>query len=75
MRAAGAVSMAPFQVEFDRVASFSGGRGRRALVLTGEGEGIAGLVMLGRALSQADDEGRLEAPAAVGLLASFDHDV
>jgi len=52
MMAAGTVSTAPFRVEFDRVASFSGGHGKRALVLTG-GDGVAGLVTLRTALSQA----------------------
>lgn len=51
--AANAVSMAPFRVEFDRVTSFSGGHGKRALVLTGSGDGVAGLVTLQKALSQA----------------------
>jgi len=46
------VSMAPFTVTFDRVASFAGGSGRQALVLTG-GEGVAGLVRLQQALSLA----------------------
>ena len=53
MTAAGTISVAPFRVEFDRIASFSGGRGKRAIVLTGEGEGIDGLEMLGCRLSQA----------------------
>lgn len=52
MRAAGTVSMAPFRVEFDRFASFSGGLGKRALVLTGGEDGVAGLVTLRKALSQ-----------------------
>ncbi|MEQ1578070.1 MAG: 2'-5' RNA ligase family protein [Hyphomicrobium sp.] len=52
MRAASTVSMAPFKVEFDRVASFSGGHGKRALVLTG-GDGLDGLVTLRKALRQA----------------------
>lgn len=52
LRAAGTVSMAPFKIEFDRVASFSGGHGKRALVLTG-GEGLDGAVTLRKALSKA----------------------
>ncbi|MFN0219242.1 MAG: 2'-5' RNA ligase family protein [Hyphomicrobium sp.] len=43
------VSMDPFTVSFDRVASFAGGNGRRALVLTG-GEGVAGLVQFQKTL-------------------------
>jgi 2'-5' RNA ligase len=46
--AAGTVSMAPFEVVFDRVASFGGG----ALVLMG-GEGVTGVVRLQQALSLA----------------------
>jgi 2'-5' RNA ligase len=46
------VSMAPFTVAFDRVASFAGGNGRQALVLTG-GEGVAGLVRFQQTLSLA----------------------
>ncbi|MGQ0672675.1 MAG: 2'-5' RNA ligase family protein [Hyphomicrobium sp.] len=52
MRAADTVSMAPFKIEFDRIASFSGGHGKRALVLTG-GDGLDGLVTLRKALSKA----------------------
>jgi 2'-5' RNA ligase len=62
MRAADTVAMAPFRVEFDRVASFSGGLGKRALVLTGEGDGVAGLVTLGSALSQAMVKAGLRLP-------------
>ena len=43
MRAAGTVSMAPFKVEFDRVASFSASHGQRALVLTGDWIGSVSL--------------------------------
>lgn len=64
--AADTVSMAPFRVEFDRVASFSGGRGKRALVLTGEGDRIAGLVALGSALSQAVMKAGLKLPRQSG---------
>lgn len=53
LRGGGAVSMAPFRVEFNRFASFSGGRGKRALVVTGDEDGVAGFVMLRGALSQA----------------------
>lgn len=45
---AGIVSMAPLEVEFDRVASFGGG----ALVLAG-GPGLAGVVRLQEALGLA----------------------
>ncbi len=38
MTAADTVSMASFRVAFDRVASFSGSHGKRALVLTGNGD-------------------------------------
>lgn len=53
IRAAGTVSIAPFKVELDRVASFSGGHGQRALVLTGDGEGVAGFIRLQEALKYA----------------------
>lgn len=49
---AGTVSMAPFKVAFDRVASFGGRSGKRALVLTGS-EGVAGLVRFQQTLSLA----------------------
>ena len=52
-RAAGIVSMAPFKVAFDRVASFSGSHGQRALVLTGDGDGVAGFLRLKEALRHA----------------------
>jgi 2'-5' RNA ligase len=51
--AASTVSVPPFRVEFDRIASFSGGRGKQALVLTGNDDAVAGFVMLQQALSQA----------------------
>ena len=51
MRAAGTVSMAPFRIEFDRVASFSGSHGQQALVLTGDG--VAGFLRLQEALKHA----------------------
>lgn len=53
IKAAGAVSMAPFRAEFDRVASFSASHGQRALVLTGDGDGVAGFLRLQEALRQA----------------------
>lgn len=53
MGAAGAVSMAPFNVVFDRVASFSASHGQRALVLTGAGDGVAGFLRLQEALKHA----------------------
>jgi 2'-5' RNA ligase len=49
---AGTVLMSPFDVAFDRVASFGGRGGKRALVLLG-GEGVAGLVRLQQTLSLA----------------------
>jgi RNA 2',3'-cyclic 3'-phosphodiesterase len=51
--AAGAVSMAPFRAEFDRVASFSASYGQRALVLTGDGDGVGGFLRLKGALRHA----------------------
>jgi 2'-5' RNA ligase len=51
--AASTVSMAPFRAEFDRVATFSGGRGKQALVLTGNDDTVAGFVILQKALSEA----------------------
>ena len=53
MRAAGTVSMAPFKVEFDRVASFSGSHGQRAVVLTGDGDGVAGFMRIRDSLEHA----------------------
>jgi 2'-5' RNA ligase len=53
MLAARTVSMAPFKVEFDRIATFSGGRGKQALVLTGNDDAVAGFVMLQKSLCQA----------------------
>ena len=52
-RAADAVSMAPFKVEFDHVASFSASHGQRALVLTGDGDRVAGFTRLKEALEHA----------------------
>ena len=66
MRAAGAVSMAPFKVEFDRVASFSASHGQRALVLTGDGDGVAGFLRLQEALSQALMRAGLRLPRQSG---------
>lgn len=45
--------MAPFEVEFDRIASFSARHGQRALVLTGDGDGVAGFLKLKEALRHA----------------------
>lgn len=66
LRAAATVSMAPFRGAFDRVASFSAGHGKQALVLTGEGDGIAGFVRLGRALRQAMMKAGLRLPRQSG---------
>ncbi len=65
-RAADTVSMPPFRLEFDRVASFSGGRGKRALVLTG-GDGLAGIVALRETLSQAMMKAGLRFPRQSGF--------
>lgn len=51
--AAGTVSMAPFKAEFDRIASLSASHGQRALVLTGDGDGVAGFSRLKEALRHA----------------------
>jgi RNA 2',3'-cyclic 3'-phosphodiesterase len=67
MRAAGTVSMAPFKVEFDRVASFSGSHGQRALVLTGDGDGIAGFMRLRDALKHALMNAGLRLPRQSGF--------
>jgi len=48
--AAKAVSVAPFTVAFDRVVTFGGNAGRRAIVLTG-GDGVAGIIRLQKDLS------------------------
>ena len=53
VRAAGTVSVAPFKVEFDRVATFTASRGRHALVLTGHDDSIAGFTRLNEALRDA----------------------
>ena len=66
MRAAGTVSMAPFKVEFDRVASFSASHGQRALVLTGDGEGVAGFMRLQEALKHALMKAGLRLPRQSG---------
>ena len=66
MRAAGTVSMAPFRVEFNRFASFSGGLGKRALVLTGGEDGAAGFVTLRQTLSQAMMKAGLRLPRQSG---------
>ena len=66
MRVASTVSMAPFDVAFDRVASFAGGLGKRALVLTGGEDGVAGFVTLRKALSQAMMRAGLRLPRQSG---------
>ncbi len=67
MRAAGTVSMAPFRAQFDRVASFSGSHGQRALVLTGDGDGIAGFIRLQEALKHALMKAGLRLPRQSGF--------
>lgn len=62
VRAAATVSMAPFKVKFDRVASFSGGHKKRALVLTGIGVGVAGFVTLQKILLEAMMKAGLRLP-------------
>lgn len=62
IRAAAEVSMAPFKVRFDRVASFSGGQKKQALVLTGTGDGIVGFVALRKALIEAMMKASLRLP-------------
>lgn len=66
LRAGGAVSMAPFLAELDRVASFSGSHGKRALVLTGDGDGVAGFMRLQEALMHALMEAGLRLPRQSG---------
>ncbi|MGH7593752.1 MAG: 2'-5' RNA ligase family protein [Gemmatimonadales bacterium] len=66
MRAAGTVSIAPFKVEFDRVASFSGSHGQRALVVTGDGDGVAGFMRLQDALKHALMKASLRLPRQSG---------
>ena len=66
MRAAGTVSMAPFRVEFDRVASLSGSHGQQALVLTGDGVGVAGFLRLQEALGHALMKAGLRRPRQSG---------
>jgi len=65
-RAAGSVSMAPFKVEFDRVASFSGSHGQRALVLTGDGDSVAGVLRLQEGLKHALMKAGLSLPRQSG---------
>lgn len=67
MRAAGTVSMAPFRAEFDRVVSFSGSHGQRALVLTGNGDGVAGFMRLQEALKHALIKAGLRLPRQLGF--------
>ncbi len=66
IRAAGTVSMAPFRVEFDRVASFSGSHGQRALVLTGDGDGVAGFMRLQEVLNHTLKKAGLRLPRQPG---------
>lgn len=66
LRAGSVVSMAPFLAKFDRVASFSGGHGKRALVLTGDGDGVAGFIRLQEALKHALMEAGLRLPRQSG---------
>ena len=66
VRAGAAVSMAPFLAEFDRVASFSASHGQRALVLTGDGGGIAGFMRLQEVLKHALIEAGLRLPRQSG---------
>jgi RNA 2',3'-cyclic 3'-phosphodiesterase len=68
MRAAGTVAMAPFKVEFDRVASFSASHGQRAVVLTGDGDGVAGFMRLQEALKHALMTAGLRLPRQSGSL-------
>jgi 2'-5' RNA ligase len=53
----------PFEVEFDRVASFSGKRGNLPLVLRG-GEGLAELMKFQRGLGTAITRARVGRPVA-----------
>ena len=64
--AAGTVSMAPFKVTFDRVATFGGGQAKRALVLTGNGDGVAGFMRLQEALKHALMKAGLRLPRQSG---------
>jgi 2'-5' RNA ligase len=61
-RAAGIVSMAPFKVEFDRVASFPGSHGQRALVLIGDVDGVADFMRLQGVLKHALMKASLRLP-------------
>ena len=61
--AAGTVGMGPFEVEFDRVASFSGRPGNRPLVLRG-GDGLAELMKFQRGLGTAITRARVGRPVA-----------
>jgi len=61
--AAATVRMDPFEVEFDRVASFSGRPGNRPLVLRG-GDGLAELMKFQRGLSVAITRARVGRPVA-----------
>ncbi len=61
--AAATVRAAPFEVTFDRVASFSGNPGNRPLVLRG-GDGLAELVRFQRGLGAAIARTRVGRPVA-----------
>ena len=61
--AAATVGMGPFEVEFDRVASFSGSPGNRPLVLRG-GDGLAELMKFQRGLGAAIARARVGRPVA-----------
>jgi RNA 2',3'-cyclic 3'-phosphodiesterase len=65
-RAAGTVSMPPFRVEFDRVASFSASHGQRALVLTSDGDRVAGFMRLQETLKHALMKAGLSLPRQSG---------
>lgn len=61
--AAATVGMGPFEVEFDRVASFSGRPGNRPLVLRGS-DGLAELMKFQRGLGAAITRARVGRPVA-----------
>lgn len=61
--AAATVGMDPFEVEFDRVTSFSGRPGNRPLVLRG-GDGLAELMKFQRGLGAAITRARVGRPVA-----------
>ena len=53
MAAAAAVPMAPFDLSFDHVRSFAGRPGSRPFVLSGQGDGVAGLMAFQQLLCEA----------------------